>query len=86
MFLLPDLKSVRNPLFKIDRKPKKRIDTHFELVHDGDNLLFQRFVRYFPSPKVNLVAHKYDGYVNAQLPEMRQPKRRYPIKRMRVIN
>ena len=33
------------------------LGTHLELVHNGNDFLFQSFIRNFPSSKVNFVAN-----------------------------
>ena len=49
---------------------------HLELIHDGDNLIFQRLVGDLAAAKVDLVANKDDRHLHDGVNRRRRTERR----------
>ena len=60
--------------------------THLELVHNWHNLILQSLVRDLAAAKVDLIANKDDGNIDAELAEVWEPVCRYAVEGEGIVD
>lgn len=67
-------------------QPKRGGQTNLELVHDGDNLSLEGFIRDFAPSQVDLIPDEDDGDVDAELAEVGEPVGGDAVERVWVVD